>query len=202
MSDQLQGRRERKKQAVREKIYEETANLIELHGVEGTTIDAICDCTDIAKKTFYNYYPSKHELLLDICQSILLNRTSELIDSALASQQKLVGQLDLIFQAMQNNNDKAGRLERELIAYMVSNLAMNISQGAGQLTFMNDCFERLYKASEDELKPQFSPEFCAEITVGMVNALTLNWLHNDHYDVTAKYQTLAIYIQQSILRVA
>ena len=44
------GRRERKKQAVREKILEETLGLIATHGIDGTTIDAICDCADIASR--------------------------------------------------------------------------------------------------------------------------------------------------------
>ena len=41
------GRRERKKQAVRNNIIGETIQLVARHGVEGTTIDAICDCADI-----------------------------------------------------------------------------------------------------------------------------------------------------------
>ena len=200
MSGTPPGRRERKKQAVRDKICEETINLVELHGVEGTTIDAICDCADIAKKTFYNYYPSKHELLLDICQNTLLNRTDELIEMALGRADTLSGQLEQVFIAMQENNNNAGRLERELIAYMVSNLSQNISQGANQLTFMNRCFYRLFDHGKDELKPEFQPDFCAEITVGMVNAITLNWLHNDDYDTQGKYLSLLHFLQQSLLK--
>jgi AcrR family transcriptional regulator len=45
------GRRERKKQLLRDRIWAETIGLIKREGVERTTIDAICERVDIAKKT-------------------------------------------------------------------------------------------------------------------------------------------------------
>ena len=120
------GRRERKKLAVRDSIREETLGLIHRHGVEGTTIDAICDCADIARKTFYNYYASKHELVMDICQNLLLERMSLTIDEALQTPRSLGEQLDHIFGVIAERNHAAGDLERELIEFMVSNLAAGL----------------------------------------------------------------------------
>jgi AcrR family transcriptional regulator len=193
------GRREQKKLAVRERICLETAGLIERHGIDGTTIDAICDCAEIAKKTFYNYYSAKHDLLNDICKNTLLNRTETLVNEALASSNVLAEQLDHIIHVMIQRNRDAGRLERELIDYMVSNLSEHRSQGAGQLTFMNNCFLRLYTCGQAQLKPSLTPAFCAEITVGMINAITLNWLHNDNHDTEQKFAMLLSYIKDSMI---
>ncbi|MBE9537541.1 MAG: TetR/AcrR family transcriptional regulator [Proteobacteria bacterium] len=194
------GRRERKKQLLRERIWEETIRLIEREGVEGTTIDAVCQGVDVAKKTFYNYYGSKHVLLIDICQSQLLNRTALLIDEALAGSDRLDEQLDTIFAAFAQRNRSAGKLDRELIDYMVGSLSDNRSDGGGQLTFMNKCFLRLYQAAEAQIKPELTPTFCAEMTVGMSNAITLNWLHDKTYDTGYNFLMLLDYIKNSMLR--
>jgi len=196
----IPGRRERKKQMLRDRIWEETVHLIEREGVEGTTIDAVCQAVDVAKKTFYNYYASKHELLIDICQSQLLNRTDELINEALAGSDRLDKQLDTIFAAFAHRNSSAGKLDRELIDYMVGSLSDNRSDGGGQLTFMNKCFLRLYQAGEAQIKPKLTPEFCAEMTVGMSNAITLNWLHDKTYDTENNFLMLLDYIKDSMLR--
>jgi AcrR family transcriptional regulator len=194
------GRRERKKQLLRDGIWEETIGLIKREGVERTTIDAICERVDIAKKTFYNYYSSKHDLLIDICQSELLDRTDELIDEALAGSAQLAAQLDTIFTVFAQRNRSAGMLDRELINYMVGSLSDNRSNGGGQLTFMNECFLRLYRAGESQLKPGLTPEFCAEMTVGMSNGITLNWLHDKKYDTENNFLMLLAFIRNSMLR--
>lgn len=200
MTAAIPGRRERKKQLLRERIWEETIRLIEREGVEGTTIDAVCQGVDVAKKTFYNYYGSKHELLIDICQTQLLNRTDELVDEALAGSDRLTEQLDTIFAAFSQRNSSAGKLDRELIDYMVGSLSDNRSDGGGQLTFMNKCFLRLYQAAETQIKPGLTPTFCAEMTVGMSNAITLNWLHDKTYDTENNFLMLLAYIKNSMLR--
>jgi len=194
------GRRERKKQLVRDRIWEETIELIERGGVESTTIDAICEAVDIAKKTFYNYYSSKHDLLIDICQIQLLDLTDSLVSEALADSDRLAIQLDTIFTVFAERNRSASKLDRELIDYMVGNLSDNRSEGGGQLTFMNNCFLRLFAAGQGQLKPGLTPVFCAEMTVGMTNAITLNWLHNPQYDTENNFLLLLRFIKDSMLQ--
>lgn len=194
------GRRERKKKAVRENICEQTLHLISLHGVDGITIDAICDCVDIAKKTFYNYYGSKHDLLVDICQSELLQRTDDLITEAIEQSDDLAEQLDFVLSVLATRNSNASKLERELIGYLVGSLSTNLSQGASQLEFMSNCFLRLFSHGKAQLKAELSPQFCAEMTVGMSNLITLNWIHNEDYDTLARFQTLQTYLKNSMLK--
>jgi AcrR family transcriptional regulator len=194
------GRRERKKQLLRERIWEEAIALIKRDGVERATIDAICESVDIAKKTFYNYYNSKHDLLIDLCQSELLNRNDELIDEALGGSDQLASQLDRIFTEFAKRNQSAQKLDRELIDYMVGSLSDNRSEGGGQLTFMNQCFLRLFQAGHSQIRPELTPTFCAEMTVGMTNAITLNWLHDKKYDTENNFLQLLAFIKSSMLQ--
>ena len=194
------GRRERKKQLLRERIWVEAIALIKQEGVERATIDAICERVDIAKKTFYNYYNSKHDLLIDLCQSELLNRNDELIDEALRGSDQLASQLDRIFTEFAKRNQSAQKLDRELIDYMVGSLSDNRSEGGGQLTFMNQCFLRLFQAGHSQIRPELTPTFCAEMTVGMTNAITLNWLHDKKYDTENNFLQLLAFLKSSMLR--
>ena len=82
---------------------------------------------------------------------------------------------------------------------MVCNFSDNRSAGASQLSYMNDCFTRLFKHSAADLKEDFSPAFYAQVTVGMINTITLNWLVNDQYDISKKLDQLLEYIVVSML---
>ena len=194
------GRRERKKKAVRDSICNETIKLIERHGVDGVTIDAICDCVDIAKKTFYNYYASKHELLLDLCQMVLLQGTEAMMLEVMHSGKSAGDQLAEIIAVIAKRDQDAGGLERELIAYSVNAMSVNLQQGVGQLAYINRMFLAFFQHNSDALKAEMTPAFCAEMTVGMLNAVTLNWLHNKDYDSTSRYAMLLSYLQNSMLK--
>jgi len=59
-----QGLRERKKQKTREAIQREAMRLIGKQGYEQTTIEQIAAAVEISPSTFFNYFPSKEDLVL------------------------------------------------------------------------------------------------------------------------------------------
>lgn len=194
------GRREQKKLALREKIIEESLHLIEIHGIEGMTIDAICDCTDIAKKTFYNYYSSKHDLLIDICKTELVGRSTYYNDLAQEKFTDASQQIAFIFEQMLERLTGASITERELIDYMVGSLSENREEGVGLLSNMNTQFHSLFEKHQAEIKPEYNASFCAEMTVGMINSITLNWLNHDDYPIKERFTMLTQFIQNTMLK--
>jgi AcrR family transcriptional regulator len=52
-------RRERKKEETKERIVEAAFALFRKRGVEATTVEEICERADVAKGTFFNYFPRK-----------------------------------------------------------------------------------------------------------------------------------------------
>jgi AcrR family transcriptional regulator len=58
-------RRARKKQATRQAIHEAAFSLAEELGLAGVTVEAIASRADVATRTFFNYFASKEDAILD-----------------------------------------------------------------------------------------------------------------------------------------
>jgi AcrR family transcriptional regulator len=76
------GLRERKKQKTKEAIQREAMRLFQEQGYEETTIEEIAEAAEISPSTFFNYFPTKEDVVLydqydPIMASIMLARPSE-----------------------------------------------------------------------------------------------------------------------------
>ncbi len=56
-------RRERKKAEQRQRIYETALRLIKAKGFDEVTVEQITEAADVGKGTFFNYFPSKMDVL-------------------------------------------------------------------------------------------------------------------------------------------
>lgn len=192
--------RERKKQALRNKIIAEALALIAHQGIEAVTIDAICAGAGISRKTFYNYYATKHELLFDICVDRLLELVQGSIDQALAQHETLPDRLAHVITLQKDHLCGGSGLEHEIARYSIASIGNSLASGATLLSLMNENFLRLYEASISELKDGLSHEFCAEMTVGMIDTVILNALHNPDYDAARRYDELLGFLCTSLVR--
>jgi AcrR family transcriptional regulator len=76
------GLRERKKQKTREAIQREAMRLFEKQGYDETTIEQIAEAADISPSTFFNYFPTKEDVVIfdrydPIMASMLLSRPAD-----------------------------------------------------------------------------------------------------------------------------
>lgn len=70
---------ERKKEETRQKIVDIAMNLFKRQGFESTTLDQIAEEVDVAKKTIYNYFPNKEDIVIDYIQREITRTEDEVI---------------------------------------------------------------------------------------------------------------------------
>lgn len=58
-----EGRRERKRRQTRERIEAAALTLFLKRGFDGTTIEDITEAADVSKRSFFDYFPSKEEVV-------------------------------------------------------------------------------------------------------------------------------------------
>jgi AcrR family transcriptional regulator len=65
---QPETRRERRKEETRTQIFQAAMRLFERKGVFNTTVEEITASADVAKGTFFNYFPSKEAILTKLAE--------------------------------------------------------------------------------------------------------------------------------------
>ncbi|MBY3246991.1 TetR family transcriptional regulator [Rhizobium laguerreae] len=62
-AETTEGRRERKRRQTRERIEQAAMTLFLQRGFEATTIENITEAADVSKRSFFDYFPSKEEVV-------------------------------------------------------------------------------------------------------------------------------------------
>jgi AcrR family transcriptional regulator len=86
MTEATVSRRERKKEETKERIFRAAVELFRTKGFEATTVDEITEKADVAKGTFFNYFPRK-EAVLGYLAEVRMQRALEEAEAILAEGQ-------------------------------------------------------------------------------------------------------------------
>ena len=65
------GRVERRRARVRQQLIEAAETLMGARGVDAVTVEEITEAADVARRTFYHHFDSKHDLLVPIARAWL-----------------------------------------------------------------------------------------------------------------------------------
>ena len=85
-------RRERKKEETRNRIFHAAIDLFRSQGFERTTVDDITERADVAKGTFFNYFPRKDSVLGYLSETRLLDleeNAGRMFDESRPAREKL-----------------------------------------------------------------------------------------------------------------
>ena len=177
-------RRERRKQEVRSRIIEAAVDVFEKKGCEEATVEEICEMADVARKTFYNYFSDKTQLIDEMTNTLLIEETGHRIDLALEKFDNTRDRLHFMLSTTKQNILSSEKLERELVVWSMMRLASNVKGGGQQLEHFNQSLERMFQAGVElgDVPEKYTARFLAEMAGGMMNTIILNWVHNPDYD--------------------
>lgn len=184
------GRREKRRQATRNRIEEAAYHLFRRQGVESTSIEQICDEADVARRTFYGYFPNKHALLGGLGISRLYSQAgpmlAQLVSSFPDTHSRLMAMIDYIEERFATFDE----VDRQLILLAPSVLATDTEQQRDIADNALNAFAALFAAGQQsgDIPARFSPQILAAMVVGTLNTLTTSWAIDSHYPLIDKLE--------------
>lgn len=117
------GRRERRSQETREKIYWSALDLFSRQGFSATTIDAIAKDADIGKGTFFNYFENKESVLLEYRER-QMGKVKTFVAENINSEEPLRGLIYKLAVTMTEEQQKSHILFQSFMIAIFSNEAI------------------------------------------------------------------------------
>lgn len=169
---------------MKDKIIEESIKLFERKGFSATSIQDIVDAIGVTKGTFYYYYPSKEQLLMDIHNdyiTTLLKRQNSIVGKRhLSQKEKLTAIIQLLIMDVAEQGPHARVFFREMRHLTDENVAkIKIIR---KRFFINVKTVILEGINQGEFRKTNHPDMLAYGVVGITN-WSYNW-YNPDGDVT------------------
>lgn len=193
-----EGRRERKKREMRERIYQ-TARLLFLeHGFNSTTVEEIADAADIAQATFFNYFPSKAAVLREMTREVS-EQMEVLVDQQLAhtatAQERIIGFAEQVAMSI----EQAKGLAREILLELMRT-GSHTGEAIPYLTQVQEPFSRIISQGQEQgqIRTDLDASFLTEMVLGALNMALIGWLNNPEYPLKEKLLQATTFISQAI----
>lgn len=196
------GRREKRKQEIRARIEDAAYQLFRELGIEETSIEQICVQADVARRTFYGYFPNKHSLLGGLGISRLYDQSEPMLRLLMSNHQTTRSRLEAMIDYIESNFAGYEEVDRQLILMAPSTFAEDRERHReiGDSAMAN--FVRLITAGveEGDVQTEFSAEILAAMVVGTLNMLTISWAMNCEYPIFAKLEEARVLFERVICK--
>jgi AcrR family transcriptional regulator len=194
------GRREKRKQEIRTRIEEAAYSLFRAQGIEETSIEQICVQADVARRTFYGYFPNKHSLLGGLGISRLYDQSEPMLRLLMANHQTTRARLEAMIDYIESNFAGYDDIDRQLILLAPSTFAEDTERQREIGDSAMASFIHLIAAGValGDVQTDFSPEILAAMVVGTLNMLTISWAMNSDYPIFAKLEEARVMFERVI----
>lgn len=179
------GLREIKKQQTRQAILDTADQLFQQRGYEQSRINDIIEPVQISKKTFFNYFPSKEAVLIELAKHWFERHTTEAGDSVIANSdsdplQKLLSKLDARIEVIIRERDFITLLVKHTQLFQAHSNNDSLTLRIASQNFT----ETLKNIREIQACGVFRQDISAEelnqIMMSMRNNIIAQWLLNKH----------------------
>jgi AcrR family transcriptional regulator len=200
-SEAAPDRRERRRQEIHHRLLEAARTLFDQKGFAATTVDEICARADVAQKTFFNHFPTKHDVVREIAEAFL-DDLGALVEEARKRRGATTAQrLAHLFGRAGEEALRAGPRHKELLIEVVRVLQVDGSRPE-QTRRLYAAFRSLLAdgAAAGELTPDHDVAFLAEMVGGAFVAILLNWESSENYPLREHLDEAARFLGRGISR--
>jgi AcrR family transcriptional regulator len=183
-------RREKRKLVTRARIEEAAYALFQRHGIEDTSIEMICQQADVARRTFYSYFPNKHALLGGLGISRLYSQSEPMLRQLMEQHPSTRARLEAMIDYIESNFANYRDIDRQLMISAPASFANDPEQQRQINHSAIHSFARLIAAGQaaGDARSEFSPEILAVMIVGTLNTLTVSWAIDQDYPIFTKLE--------------
>ncbi len=168
-------RRDRKKAQRRQEIYETALELFASKGFDNVTVDDITETVDIGKGTFFNYFPSKDDLLVEYRRRLMdeVHSHSERVDEPTA-RASFKSYFRKFIRCIRRDGAIFDILLRQVLARPAE-----VELGEDWVTRRHRIFDRFLSSSTQrgEINPDVDVALVAEMIVDHWTGTLLEWAY-------------------------
>jgi AcrR family transcriptional regulator len=193
-----EGRRERRKAELRQRIYRCAGRLFLDQGFDATTVDQIVAAADVAPATFFNHFASKDTLLHEMSSEVL-NLVQALVERQrkrrASTQQRLATMADQAGALLAHTK----RISRDVIFALFRSTAPPGSSGPA-LERVHQAFGELLRDGQaaGDVRRDEDARFLAEMMVGVFYAAVTNWINDPSYPIDQRLHRTAAFIGEAV----
>jgi AcrR family transcriptional regulator len=169
------GLRERKKQKTRWAIQEHALRLIAEQGYEATTVDQIAAAAEISPSTFFRYFPTKEDLIVEDEYDAVLEEGMSTMDPSVPPLEALREIMRAALTTM-SDADRAKILERTKLVVAVPALRSRSFENVGRTV---DLLSRLVARRTGLAEDALQVRAFAGAVIGALTAMIDIWVAAD-----------------------
>jgi AcrR family transcriptional regulator len=193
-------RRKRRKAEIHGRLLDAARTLFEQKGFAATTVDEICARADVAQKTFFNHFPTKHHIVREIAGAFL-DDLGELIEEARKQPGPTADRLVYLFGRVADQSLHARPRLQELLVEVVRVAVLEESR-RDSANRVHTAFRALLEdgAAAGDLTREHDVAFLTEMVVAAFSTILLNWQTLEGYSLRDHLAEAARFLGRAISR--
>jgi AcrR family transcriptional regulator len=190
-------RRERRKREVRERIVEAAMRRFVRQGFEATTVDQIAEDADVAQKTFFNYFPTKHDLFHELAAE-RIDEFCQILEEEREARGSTQQKLEHCFLRLSELMEERRQLARDLLLEIMRSSPPGSS--AAELSKLHGHFGAILRDGQaaGDVRRDHGVDFLAEMVLGGFNTVMNNWLNIPDYPVKDRLAQTAAFLAEAV----
>lgn len=174
--------RTRKRQFVRNEIWDTAMDLFAAKGFDATTVDDIAQAAGVSRRSFFRYFSSKNDLM---AQGILAYGTvvTQTIDRCPRSDSPAAVLRGTVLEvAQQSAAHPRARMVMQIAAKYPAAREAQLSRFGEVQERVAEAYARRAKGGQ---KGDLTPRVLASLTLGMIDVILQSWFEDGRQDIAA-----------------
>lgn len=144
MTDAAVGRRERKKEETKQKIFLAAVGLFNEKGFAAATVDDIAERADISKGTFFNYFPRKEAILQYIAETWVEVAEDTALETDRSAEERIIELFTMAAASYGENRE----LARVVARFSMQQLCAPTPEAEGTHTRLEQVFSEIWRQGQ------------------------------------------------------